>query len=1096
MDPQTEAIHPVVQELVSRVDNLVQPDQRNAVAAFARAYTRRLSDEELAEITTDQLLALVRSTFDFVDGRGMHPSAVRVFSPSIEADGYETHGSVVETNCDDSPFLVDSVSEELGARGLAIRRLLHPVIGTIRDEQGGIERVLSGRDASHRESVMHFEVDRRLTENERADLELRVRTILHDVRLVVRDFEPMMERVHHMNEMARAGAVRYSPTEVGETVDFLDWLMQLNFVLLGYREYELVDGEQGRAIRAVEGSGLGILSDVSRSAFAQTTPLDQLDPVIRRRIEDGDLLVFSKTNAYSTVHRRARMDYIGVRRVNSDGEIVGEARLIGLFTSKAYMESAAKTPLLHHKLEQILTAEDLIPGSHDYKEVIQLYESFPKDELFQASAQELRQQVVGLLQLEEHGGIRVLVRRDLYGRSVSLIVALPRDRFNATLRKRLQDLFVQRFHGSTVDYHLSLGETESARIFFVVHVDEGVQIPEVSFQELEQEVERLARTWDDDLKDALSERLGPERGVELAEKYAARFPNYYKTNEEWALIVDDVLRLEELEANPEGFVVGIGNEASGERLTRIKLYKTGGKVDLSAFIPILEALGLRAVEEIPTGLLGEGRVYIHDFGVLDARGAVLDLVSSADRVGDAIAAVWRGNAESDSLNRLVVSAGLSWQQVAILRAYRKYRQRVSASFTEEYQNDAYAENPHIAARLVHLFETTFDPASRPGPKDLEDLRDQIVVDLQSVASLDQDRILRGALGTIDATVRTNAYCPGRAYFSIKLHSAAVPDMPKPFPMWEIFVYATEMEGIHLRGDMIARGGIRWSDRKEDYRTEILGLMKAQVVKNAVIVPDGSKGGFVLRRPPAAPDELKAEVSKQYVVLMQGMLDITDNLVGGKVVHPEGVRVLDGDDPYLVVAADKGTATFSDTANGVSESYGFWLGDAFASGGSQGFDHKALGITARGAWESVKRHFRELGLDVMNEPFTVVGIGDMSGDVFGNGMLLSPNIKLDLRLRPPQRACGSRSRSRRLLRGTAAALPHPRLLVERLRQNEALGGGGRVRPQSQERAAFTAGASGTGDPRQRAQGPDAQRIDPLGAAGPGRSPVERGDRHVR
>jgi glutamate dehydrogenase len=402
---------------------------------------------------------------------------------------------------------------------------------------------------------------------------------------------------------------------------------------------------------------------------------------------------------------------------------------------------------------------------------------------------------------------------------------------NAALRKRLQDLFVQRFHGSTVDYHLSLGETESARIFFVVHVDQGVQIPEVSFRELEEEVERLARTWDDDLKDALSDRLGPERGAALAEKYAARFPNYYKTNEDWALIVDDVLRLEELETNPEGFIVGIGNESSGERLTRIKLYKTGGKVDLSAFIPILEALGLRAVEEIPTGLLGEGKIYLHDFGVLDARGAVLDLENSADRVGEAIAAVWRGHSESDSLNRLVVSAGLSWQQVAILRAYRKYRQRVSASFTEEYQNDAYAENPHIAARLVKLFETTFDPAWA-GLRDIDSLREQIVVDLQSVASLDQDRILRGALGTIDATVRTNAYREERSCFSIKLHSAAVPDMPKPFPMWEIFVYSTEMEGIHLRGDMIARGGIRWSDRKEDYRTEILGLMKAQVVKNA------------------------------------------------------------------------------------------------------------------------------------------------------------------------------------------------------------------------------------------------------------------------
>ncbi|MDP9331335.1 MAG: NAD-glutamate dehydrogenase, partial [Actinomycetota bacterium] len=993
MDSQTETLHPALEELLARVDEQIPPERRDAVAAFARAYARRLSPDELAEIAGDQLFGLVRSTFDFVDERDHQPSAVRVFDPDPEKDGYQALGTVLEANIDDSPFLVDSVAGELAARNLVTRRLLHPVIGTVRDNTGRLQAVTSGREAAHRESVIHFEVDRGLSDDESADLQRRVSTILRDVHLVVRDFEPMQDRLRHMIDLARMAAIRYSREEVTETIDFLTWLLDLNFVLLGYREYELVETPQGRGIRTVAGSGLGILSDVARSTFAEITLLDDLDPAIRRRIEDGDMLVFSKTNTYSTVHRRARMDYIGVRKVNAAGVLVGEARLIGLFTSKAYMERAVDTPLLHHKLEQILTAEDLIPGSHDYKQATALFESFPKDELFQASVIELRNLVVGLLQLEKHGGIRVLVRRDLYGRSISVIVALPRDRFNATLRKRLQKLFVEKFHGSTVDYHLSLGETESARIFFVVHVDEGVQIPDVPYEELEEEVERLARTWDDDLLDALVRRFGPARGARLAEKYASRFPDYYKSSTEWGLIVDDVEMLEELESNPEGFVVGIGNETAGERLTRVKLYKTGGKVDLSAFMPILEAIGLRAVEEVPTGLLGEGRVYIHDFGVLDSRGAVLELEHSAALVADTITAVWRGEVESDSLNRLVVFAGLNWRQVAILRAYRKYRQRVSASFTEEYQNDAFAENAHIAALLIHLFEAKFDPVTTATPEDVEAIREQIPHDLQSVASLDQDRILRGVLGTIDATLRTNAYLAERTCFSMKLRSADVPDMPKPIPFVEIFVYSPEMEGIHLRGGLVARGGIRWSDRKEDYRTEILGLMKAQKVKNAIIVPDGSKGGFVLKRSPATPDELKAEVAKQYVTLMEGMLDITDNLVQGKVVHPEGVTVLDGEDPYLVVAADKGTASFSDTANAVSERFGFWLGDAFASGGSHGYDHKALGITARGAWESVKRHFRELGVDVLNEPFTVVGVGDMSGDVFGNAMLLSQHIKL-------------------------------------------------------------------------------------------------------
>ena len=988
-DPQD-----VLTALRERIASDSGNERREALQSFAKAFLRRLSDEDLLAAGPDTLFGMVSSAFGFADSKGTNASAVRVFNPTIERDGYESVGSVIETSTDDSPFLVDSVNEELLARNLVVSRLLHPVVGTIRDAEGRIERVLSGRDASHRESVMHFEVDRPLTDDEREKLAARVKQILHDVRLVVRDFEPMQERVKHMIELARGGAVRYSPQEVGETVDFLDWLLQYNFVLLGYREYELLELEpEQRAIRAVPGSGLGILSDVQRSAFADPTRLSALDPVIRRRIEDGDLLVFSKTNAYSSVHRRARMDYIGVRIVNPQGEILGEARLIGLFTSKAYMEPATKTPLLHHKLEQILEVEDLIPGSHDYKEVVELFESFPKDELFQASTQELRRLVVGLLQLEKHGGIRVLVRKDLYGRSVSVVVALPRDRFNAALRKRLQQFFLERFQGVTVDYHLSLGETESARIFFTVHLAPGSQIPEVPYEALETEVEKLARSWDDDLKDALMARIGPERGTMLAEKYSPRFPSYYKASDEWGLIVDDVLALEALESNPEGFLVGIGNESKGERLTRVKLYKTGGKVDLSAFIPILEALGLRAVEEIPTAVQGEGKVYIHDFGVLDGRGAVLDLGAEADTVADTIAAVWRGECESDSLNRLVTLTELDWHQVQILRALRKYRMRVSSRYTEEYRNDAMAAHGEIAAKIVHLFEARFDPERDASEEAIDEVRQEIHQQLREVTSLDQDNILRSLLGTVEAIVRTNAYLVDRPALSFKLRSARVPEMPKPFPLFEIFVYSPQMEGIHLRGGMVARGGIRWSDRKEDYRTEVLGLMKAQKVKNAIIVPDGSKGGFILKRATATPDELRAEVSTQYVTLMRGLLDITDNRVDGEVVHPAGVRIHDAPDPYLVVAADKGTATFSDTANAISEEYGFWLGDAFASGGSHGYDHKELGITARGAWESVKRHFREVGIDVMAQPFTVVGIGDMSGDVFGNGMLYTPQIQL-------------------------------------------------------------------------------------------------------
>jgi glutamate dehydrogenase len=988
-----ESINPTLAALYAEIEGGAPPERRDALVTFARMFLRRLGEEELASRSVAELLGLVLSSFRFVDARGNHPAAVRVFVPTKEADGYELPGTVIETNTDDSPFLVDSVTEELSARNLNVRLVLHPMLGTLRGEDGTIERVLSSRDAAHRESLMHFELERRLSAADREDLEGRIRAVLHDVRLVVRDFEPMKDRLRHMADLARQAAVHYSPQEVGEAVDFMAWLDNLNFVLLGYREYRIDDGPSGRVIQAVPSSGLGILSDVSTSTFADATPIDSLPPDIQRRIEEGDLLVITKTKSYSTVHRRARMDYVGVRIVSAEGQIVGEARLIGLFTSKAYMEPAAKTPLLHHKLEQIIVSEDLVPASHDYKEVVELFESFPRDELFQASTEELRQLVVGLLQLEKHGGIRVLVRKDLYGRQVSVVVALPRDRFSASLRKRLQDMFLQRFGGTSVDYHLSLGETESARIFFTVHVEAGHQIPEIPYEELEEEVERLARSWEDDLLDELTARLGPERGPRLATTYGPRFPDYYKTTEtDWAQVAVDVENLERLATDTDGFVIGITNEAVGERLTRVKLYKTGGKADLSAFMPLLESLGLRAVEEIPIALLGEGRVYIHDFGVLDTRGAVLNLEGEADLVRDALDAMWRGEAEVDSLNRLVIFAGLSWPQVHILRAYRKYRMRVSTRFTEEYRNDALAENPHIARRLAELFEAKFDPVRNAPASEADTIRSKILEDLKAVASLDQDMIVRSMLGTIQATVRTNAYLPDRPALALKLRSASVPEMPKPYPMFEIFVYSPQMEAIHLRGGMVARGGIRWSDRKEDYRTEVLGLMKAQKVKNAVIVPDGSKGGFILKRAVPSP-ELKQEVVTQYVTFMRSLLDVTDNLVRGEVHHPEGVRVLDGDDPYLVVAADKGTATFSDTANGVSEEYGFWLGDAFASGGSAGYDHKALGITARGAWESVKRHFRELGIDVLRDAFTCVGVGDMSGDVFGNGLLYTPTVRL-------------------------------------------------------------------------------------------------------
>ncbi len=978
---------PVIGELLARISDRAAAARAPRMRAFAEAYVRRVAPESLAEVSAEELFGEVIGAFDFADARGGEPLAVRAFNPTLQSDGYTTSGSVLETNTPDSPFLVDSVTAELTARGIGIRQVTHPVIGVVRDEAGHIADVVHPREATSRESVMHFELDRRLDAEELADLAGAGRRVLADVQATVRDFKAMVARIDGMIDAARDSARRFGDEEAAEAVAFLEWLRQGNFVLLGYREYDVGDG----MVAVNHGSGLGILATEGQSHYASPAPLASLDDRLRSRLLDGELLLVSKTNRMSTVHRRVRMDYIGVKRIGADGDVSGELRLIGLFTSKADMESAGEVPILRRKLQRILEAEELIEGSHDYKAAVAIYESFPKDELFDADPADLREQVMTILHLEKRAQVRLLVRRDKDDRRVSFVVAIPREKFNAALRTRLQDMLRERFHASGVDYHLSLGETDLARLHFTVHVDG--EIPDVRYSDLEQEVVAATRTWDDRLHERLVAQFGEERGSLLAERYSTRFPDYYKNSTDIYLALLDVVQFERVEAG-EPFVVALQNERGhAENLTRVGFYKAGGKVQLSDFLPILEDLGLQVDEEVPTRLLGgDGETFLHNFGVLDEQGNLLDLADCGERVADCIAAVWTGRAESDALNRLVITAGLTWAQVAVLRAYRRYRQRVGASLPVEYQNAAFARNARVATKLVHYFEARFDVNRQGPPGEVEDLRRDILEELDQIASLDDDRILRNHLGTVDATVRTNAFS-GQPHLSFKLASSAVPLMPKPYPLYEIFVYSPEMEGIHLRGGKVARGGIRWSDRPEDYRVEILGLMKAQMVKNSVIVPVGSKGGFVLKRPPTDRDALRAEVTRQYKTLIRGLLDVTDNLVDGKVVQPAGVRVLDGEDPYLVVAADKGTATFSDTANAISEEYGFWLGDAFASGGSAGYDHKALGITAKGAWESVKRHFRELGLDVATEPFTVVGIGDMSGDVFGNGTLLSDQIRL-------------------------------------------------------------------------------------------------------
>jgi len=974
---------PAVLELVSR--NETEP-RAEAISELAKACLRR-ADPVTGD--ADSTYRKMVSLYEFIEKR-TEPAVVRVFNPTEGSCGYGTDGTVIEINTEDGPFLFDSVSAELAERNLSVARAEHPVVGTIRDADGQLESIGPGRKAQHRESIQHFELADRLDDEAMADVERGVRSILDGARQVVLDFEPMKERIDRMISLAKQAAGHYSDEDIDETISFLKWLRDGNYIFLGYREYRLLDSDGERAVQAVEGSGLGLLANVEDSAVSSPVALSTFPRERAERFENGPLITITKTNQRSTVQRRDKMDYIGLRLVAGDGSTTGEIRLIGLFTTKARFEPAFSTPILRRKIEAIVESEDLIEGSRDHKAAIQIFDGFSKHDLFASPTDELRSEIMGLLRTARGQGVRLTVREDSLGRSVFVLVSLPHETFNPLLRAQLQALFMERLGGSAVDYHLNLTEANAAQIHFTVWLDDGVAV-DVPFSELEEATLALTRSWRDRIEEELSTRR-PDAEA-LADKWCENLPDYFRTSTPVSVAATDIEMLERLVQSEQSFVVGVQNEPAGthgEHLTRITLYRADGKRPLTELMPALEDFGFEVVEEVPTRVDGLDEHFIHDFGVRIPGAGALDIEESGERVEAALQAIWEGGSDSDTLNGLIVRAALSHQQVQILRAYRTYWRRVRSVFTVGYVNQSLVRQADLARLLIQLFEARFDPAEHA---DEAAIREQILGRLEDVPSIDDDRIIRTFMTLIDATVRTNAYQPNRQVLSFKITSALVPDMPFPKPMVEVFVLGSGVEGIHLRGGPVARGGIRASDRREDYRLEVLGLMKAQMTKNAVIVPDGAKGGFVLRSVPADPIDHRAEIERQYEQFIRGLLDLTDSIEAGVITHPIQTRIHDGEDAYLVVAADKGTASFSDLANSIAADYGFWLGDAFASGGSAGYDHKALGITARGAWESARRHFGEAGINADTDEITVAGIGDMSGDVFGNGLLLSENVRL-------------------------------------------------------------------------------------------------------
>ncbi|MHA6203961.1 NAD-glutamate dehydrogenase [Dyella soli] len=1009
------------------------PTQRlDEAQFFINAFFARIADGDLELHTVPEWAALIAGLLQYMQRRQPGRATVRVMNP----EGGHAGRSYIQVMTDDMPFLVDTVTM-VAAEHLQIHAVIHPVVEVTRDTAGQLVKL--GTEGGQPESVMHFEVDRVAGDAELAALKARLEGALEDVRIAVSDWMKMRDKALTIADELPSRQLPLDAAAVKEASEFLRWLADDNFTFLGYREYEVAEADGEEVLRADESSGMGILHKSERSL----APRSLRTMVASELPQSGstDAIILTKTNARSHAHRHGYMDYVGVLKFDANGKPTAEQRFLGLFTSSAYMSRPQNVPLVRQKFEYVMDRSGLKRDSHSGKALRHILEILPRDELFQASEDELYSIAMGVLELRQRARTRLFIRRDRYGRFVTCTVFVPRDRFNTSVRERIEALLRDAMRGEHLDSSVLMGEAALVRLHVVVRPKIGDRV-QYDVAELEKGVAAIVRNWQDDLRDALVAKLGDHDGVVLANRYAKAMPAGYVEDVAPAAAAEDVRQLSLLKGD-DAVRMSFYHPAARPDELRFKVYRSGGDIALSEVLPQLENLGLRVLTEHLYDIHVDGHMlYIQDFEVQTAG----SLAFSVEQVGmlfeDAFEQIWRGNAENDGFNRLVLGAKLNWRQIAMLRGYCKYLLQTGVAFSQSYMEDAFNRYPAIAGLLVELFLAKFDPrremlsadelkkagaaltgemqalipesvrAAHPGLIDglvaaLSKPRDEqvAVVEeaigtlLETVSSLDDDRILRSFMALMRSTLRTSFFQQWqgayRSYISYKFDSHRVPDLPKPVPYREIFVSAPRVEGIHLRFGSVARGGLRWSDRREDFRTEVLGLVKAQMVKNTVIVPVGSKGGFFVKRPPVNGDRdaQLAEGIACYRMFISGLLDITDNLVEGNVVPPHDVVRHDHDDPYLVVAADKGTATFSDIANAISVEHGFWLGDAFASGGSNGYDHKGMGITAKGAWESVKRHFRALGRDSQTQDFSCVGIGDMSGDVFGNGMLLSRHIRL-------------------------------------------------------------------------------------------------------
>ena len=967
------------------------------MAAFVAALYEHAPPTDVAERSPADLYAGALALWHFAALRRPGEARVRVYNPAPAPDGWASPHTIVEIVNDDMPFLVDSATAAINGRGGVVRLVIHPVVAVARDAAGKLTGF--GLAGGARESWMQIAITRMRSAAAREALAKALAGALGDVRAAVTDWPQMRVALADACARMETAPPPVQPAEIDETAGFLRWIDDDNFTLLGLRDYAFSGGD-------AQSPPLGVLREPGYRVFGGLRDLAELPLDVRDFIARRELLIIGKTDQHSTVHRNVPMDAIGLRRFGARGEVCGLTLFVGLFTSSAYTSSPRGVPIIRRKVEHVIARGGFGSAGHDAKALTHILESFPRDELFQASEDWLLETALGILNLQERQRIALFVRRDPLERFVSCLVYVPRERYDTNLRRKFIAILEAAFAGTLASFDVHFDSSPLARGHFIVRTRRGA-VPPVDVDALEAALVEAGRSWLDQVEAVAEAAFGEGEAHDRLSRLR-EFPVGYqaRTSPEQAVAdlapIDKVLAGSPLEASL--------HPRPGETAPGLRLYRQDAPVVLSDILPILENLGLRVIAEEPYRIdsVEGAAVWVHEFMLSDD--SVTGALTDARRrdFEDALVQIAGGAVENDGFNRLVLAAGLSARQTTILRLYCKVLRQAGSQFSQAYMEDTLAAHAEIAGRLVTLFERRFDPVPPKGGS-LDVVAELQAIDhlLDAVESLDEDRILRSFLLLILKSVRTNYFQPAadgtlKPYLSVKLASGQIDLLPLPHPLFEIFVYSPRMEGVHMRAGKVARGGIRWSDRREDFRTEILGLMKAQTVKNAVIIPVGSKGGFVLKHPPAMGEgyraALQAEGIECYKILMHGLLDLTDNIIADStethhIEPPPSVVRHDEDDPYLVVAADKGTATFSDLANGIAIDYGFWLGDAFASGGSAGYDHKAIGITSRGAWELVKRHFRELGRDIQTTDFTCVGVGDMAGDVFGNGMLRSPRTRL-------------------------------------------------------------------------------------------------------